>query len=68
MRRLLLSLIAIVLLAGCAGGKIECPPFPIPPAHVQEAIDDLGEKDKEVWEWTNKLLDLCQQLGTCELE
>jgi len=52
------------LLAGCAG-RSSCPEFPLPSPAVQEKFDAMAEQDKEVWEWGNKLLDLCQQLGTC---
>ena len=65
MLRLLLSLSLILLLAGCAG-RSNCPEFPMPPLSVQEKFDALAEEDREVWEWGNKLLDLCQQLGTCK--
>jgi len=67
MRLLLLSLTLIALLVGCAQ-RVSYPPFPIPNAHVKQVLDDISEEDKEVWEWLNKLLDLCQQLGTCEEE
>jgi len=65
MLRLLLSLSLILLLAGCAG-RSNCPKFPMPPPSVQEKFDAMAEEDREVWEWGNKLLDLCQQLGTCK--
>jgi hypothetical protein len=28
-------------------------------------MDDLAAKDREVWEWGNRLRTLCIQLGTC---
>ena len=65
MPRLVLSLLFAILLAGCAG-RTSCPEFPLPSPHVQKVMDELAEKDREVWEWGNKLLDLCEQLGTCE--
>lgn len=71
MRRLLLSLLLIALLVGCAQqtrSRESCPEYPIPSAHVQQKLDALAEEDREVWEWGNKLLILCQQLGTCEEE
>ena len=67
-RKYLLSLLLIGLLAGCAGKTNSCPEFPIPNAHVVQTLDDLGEADREVWAWLNQLVDLCQQLGTCEEE
>ncbi len=66
MLRLIVSLLLVVLLVGCAVKKINCPEYPIPNNHVQILLDDLASKDKEVWAWGNKLLDLCQKLGTCE--
>ena len=65
MRKLLLSLMLIGLLAGCAG-RASYPVFPLPNEHVTKTLDDLSEKDYQVREWLNKLLDLCQMLGTCE--
>ena len=65
MPRLLLSLLLILLFLGCAA-RNSCPEFPIPPPSVQEKFDTMAEEDREVWEWGNKLLDLCQQLGTCK--
>ena len=67
MRRLCLSLALIGLLAGCAQSR-SYPVFPIPSPHVATVLDDLSEKDTEVREWLNRLLDLCQMLGTCAEE
>lgn len=67
MRRLLLGLTLIGLLAGCAHDRAY-PPFPLPNEHVVKVLDDLSEQDYQVREWCNKLLDLCQQLGTCAEE
>jgi len=62
-----LILIFSIMMFGC--GHIKAYPiFPIPSPHVAKILDEVGTKDKEVWEWLNKLLDLCQQLGTCEEE
>lgn len=66
--RLVVSLLLISLLAGCAGRRVSCPEFPVPSAHVLQKLDEISVDDREVWEWGNKLLDLCQQLGTCEVE
>jgi len=66
-KKLVLSLMLISLFLGCAG-RSSCPEFPIPPPEVQEKFDKLAEEDKQVWEWGNKLLDLCQQLGSCKKE
>jgi len=55
-----------VLLAGCCANRITCPDFPVPNEHVQGILDELSDTDREVWAWGNQLLDLCQQLGTCE--
>jgi len=66
MQRLAIVLILTALLVGCAGKRSKCPEFPLPPAGVQEKFDKLTEEDREVWAWGNKLLDLCQQLGTCK--
>jgi uncharacterized protein YceK len=69
MKRLLLVLLCGILLAGCATvNRSSCPQFPLPSEHVQEVMDKLGEEDREVWAWGNELLDLCQKLGTCEIE
>ena len=67
MLRFLPVLMLISLLAGC-GTKSHCPAFPIPPAGVANKFDAMCVEDREVWEWGNKLLDLCQQLGTCKGE
>ena len=67
MRKLVLSLLLTTLLAGCAGShRSSCPEFPMPSEHVQQELDTLSAEDPEVWAWGNRLLDLCQQLGTCE--
>ena len=65
MLKLALNLMLISLLAGCAT-KNSCPDFPIPSAKVQKTLDDIAQTDRDMWEWGNKLLDLCEQLGTCE--
>ena len=66
-RKLAASLMLAVLLVGCAGSRrASCPEFPIPSPQVQQKLDALAAEDREFWEWGNKLLDLCQQLGTCE--
>lgn len=65
MKRLPLGLMCAFLL-GCAVSRSNCPEFPVPSSHVQETMDNLSEEDREVWAWGNQLLDLCQQLGTCE--
>ena len=60
-----------ILLVGCVNtnnARLSCPDFPIPSEAVQQKFDALADQDREVWEWGNKLLDLCQQLGTCEKE
>ena len=62
---LVVVLLFTSLLGGCAA-RSNCPEFPIPPPSVQEKFDTMAEEDREVWEWGNKLLDLCQQLGTCK--
>ena len=64
--RLLLVIIVLGLYPGCAHVRSNCPEFPIPSEYVQEIVDDLGETDREVWDWTNKLAILCEQLKTCE--
>jgi len=64
MKKLLLLLLLTALSAGCTKSNV-CPEFPVPSPHVQEQLDKLAAEDREVWEWGNKLLDLCEQLGTC---
>ena len=67
-KRMLLLAASLMLIShsgGCAP-RSSCPEFPIPPPEVQAKFDKLAEEDRQVWEWGNKLLDLCQQLGTCE--
>lgn len=66
MLKLLVGLLLISLLAGCATNDRACPEFPLPSSAVQAKMDALAQDDREVWEWGNKLLDLCIQLGTCE--
>ena len=64
-RLLLLSLLLIGLLSQCARVRVY-PAFPLPTPHVAQVLDDVGEKDKAVWEWLGKLRVLCIQLGTCK--
>jgi hypothetical protein len=45
-----------------------CPEYPLPSEHVMEVMDKLAQEDREVWEWGNRLYDLCVKLGTCEDE
>lgn len=66
-RGLLLVLMWIGLSGGCAHDRAY-PVFPLPNEHVATVLDDLSEKNYQVREWLNHLLDLCQQLGTCEEE
>ena len=54
-------------MAGCAP-RASYPVFPLPNEHVVNVLDDLSEQDSYVREWLNRLLDLCQQLGTCDKE
>ena len=65
MRRFLLVLMLTILLAGCGHVKAY-PPFPLPNEHVTQVLDSLSEKDSQVREWLNRLLDLCEMLRTCE--
>ena len=65
MRLLLLSLLLLGLLSQCARVRVY-PAFPLPSPHVAQVLDDVGEKDKAVWEWLGKLRVLCIQLGTCK--
>lgn len=60
------SLLLIAHLVGCGTKRNNCPPFPLPSEHVTITLDDLSEKDNDIKEWLNRLLDLCQQLGDCE--
>jgi hypothetical protein len=64
MKRLIIILMCLGLLAGCATSNT-CPPFPLPSEHVSKVLDDMGEKDQEVEYWLNDLLRLCQKLETC---
>jgi len=68
MLRSIVALLSIALSVGCAGTRVSCPPFPVPSEHVADIMDVVAEEDREVWEWGNKLLDLCQKLGQCEEE
>ena len=70
MRILLLSqiLTALLLLCVSCAGRASYPVFPIPDEHVATVMDELSAKDAGVKSWLNKLLDLCQQLGTCKEE
>jgi len=65
MQMLLLSLLLIGPLAACYRVRVY-PAFPLPTPHVAQVLDDVGEKDKAVWEWLGKLRVLCIQLGTCK--
>ena len=69
MKKFILSLLLIALLAGCAK-KNNCnyPPYPLPSEKVLASFDKLAASDPEIREWGNRLLDLCQVLGTCEGE
>jgi len=62
---LLLGLLLLVLSAQCSR-RLSYPPFPLPSEHVATVLDDVGEKDKAIWEWLGKLKVLCIQLGTCK--
>ena len=62
---LLLSLLLTGLLSQCARVRVY-PAFPLPTPHVAQVLDDVGEKDKAVWEYLGKLRVLCIQLGTCK--
>ena len=57
----------IGLCLGCAG-RVSYPVFPVPNEHVAQVMDDISDRDAEVKSWLNRLLDLCQMLGTCEEE
>ena len=61
-------LVLISLLVGCGGRSSICPSFPLPSEYVQNKMDELSVSDSEIREWGNKLLDLCQQLGDCEVD
>jgi len=67
MRKYLVVLLFIILSVGCVK-RNSCPEFPLPSPHVQSLFDSLAHEDREVWEWGNKLFDLCEQLGTCDGE
>ena len=70
MRKSAQSLILIILLLLCVGcaGRVSYPVFPVPNEHVAQVMDEIAAKDVEVKSWLNRLLDLCQMLGTCEEE
>uniref|UniRef100_A0A6M3LNQ4 Uncharacterized protein n=1 Tax=viral metagenome TaxID=1070528 RepID=A0A6M3LNQ4_9ZZZZ len=58
----------LLLLCVSCHNRISYPPFPVPSAEVAKKMDVMAKEDSGVREWLNKLLDLCQQLGTCEKE
>lgn len=69
MKRLPLNLMLMILLIGCSPKIITtCPQYPLPNAHVREVLSELSRQDPEVKAWGNRLLNLCQQLGTCKLD
>lgn len=66
MRRLLLVLILLGLLTSCSSSP-HYPVFPCPTRHAAQVLGDLGEQDREVWEWLGKIMVLGKQLGArCE--
>lgn len=67
--RSLLVLFILILWTGCANYPVnDCPPFPVPSAHVADVLRDVSREDREVWAWFNQLVDLCQQLGDCQAD
>lgn len=66
MRKLLLCLLVSGLLTSCSGSP-HYPPFPCPTRHAAQLLGDLGEQDREVWDWLAKITVLGKQLGArCE--
>jgi len=65
-RSLILSGLLILSLSSCAA-RPHYPVFPCPTRHAAELLGDLGEQDREVWEWLGKVMVLGKQLGArCE--
>ena len=67
MKRLLFSLMLMILLTGCTRQIItSCPDFPLPSPYVRGEMARIGNEDPAIKSWGNRLLDLCEQLGTCK--
>jgi len=56
-----------ILLSGClTAQKSDCPYFPEPSEALGKRLQALADKDPEMKEWGDKLLDLKSILGTKE--
>ena len=69
MKKLMLSLLLVILLVGCATKtNVICPKYPKPSERVAKKFDLLAQSDKEIWEWGNRLFILCCKLDDCNCE
>jgi len=68
MKTFIVIMLILFCFFGCSWKTADCPPFPLPSTHVQQVMDEMAAKDKEVWAWGNALWILCRQLGTCQPE